>query len=74
MTRRRAIIGLALVATLVWCLLLFGIGLDDLTDRRTHPGVIFSLVVLPLVIGGACYGLWRMFGSSAGRSRQARRG
>ena len=59
MTRRRAIIGLALVATLAWCLLLFGIGLDDLTDGTTEPGVAFELVVLTIVIVGLGYWLWR---------------
>jgi hypothetical protein len=51
---------LALVATILWCLLLFGIGLGDLMNRDTHPGVIFSLVVLPLLIIGAALLLIRL--------------
>jgi len=51
---------LALVAVLVWSCLLFGIGLDDLTNDDTRPGVIFSLVVLPLVIVGAAYAVSRV--------------
>ena len=51
---------LALVAALAWSCLLFGIGLDDLTNDHTTPGVIFSLVVLPIVIGGVLYGLGRV--------------
>ncbi len=51
---------LALVAAIAWSCLLFGIGLDDLTNNDTRPGVIFSLVVLPLVIAGASYGVARL--------------
>ena len=51
---------LALVSVLAWSCLLFGIGLDDLTNDRTAPGVIFSLVVLPLFIAAALYGLGRL--------------
>ena len=52
--------GLALVAAIVWSCLLFGIGLDDLTSDHTRPGVIFSVVVLPLVILGAAYVVARL--------------
>jgi hypothetical protein len=51
---------LALVAAIAWSCLLFGIGLDDLTNSDTRPGVIFSLVVLPLVIAGALYAVARL--------------
>jgi hypothetical protein len=51
---------LALVAAIVWSCLLFGIGLDDLTNNNTRPGVIFSLVVLPVVIAGALYAVARL--------------
>lgn len=60
---RRATIGLALVAGLAWSCLLFGIGLDDLTDGRTKPGVIFSLVILPVFIGGLLYAIWHLLRS-----------
>jgi hypothetical protein len=56
---RRLTLGLALVAGIAWCLLLFGIGLDDLTDGTTEPGVAFELVVLTIVIVGLGYWLWR---------------
>lgn len=56
---RRAAIALALAAVLLWCCLLFGIGLDDLADGHTRPGVILSIVVLSLLIVGLCYGVWR---------------
>ena len=56
---RRATIALALLAALAWCCLLFGIGLDDLTDGRTKPGVIFSIVVLSAVIAGLLYAICR---------------
>lgn len=51
---------LGLVAVLAWSSLLFGIGLDDLTNARTEPGVIFSVVVLPIFIGAALYGIVRL--------------
>jgi hypothetical protein len=51
---------LALVAAIVWSCLLFGIGLDDITSNHTRPGVIFSVVVLPLVIVGALYAVARL--------------
>jgi hypothetical protein len=51
---------MALVATILRCLLLFGIGLDDLMNRHTRPGVIFSVVLLPFLIVGAAFGLVRL--------------
>ncbi len=51
---------LALVAAIVWSCLLFGIGLDDLTNDHTRPGVIFSVVALPLVIVAAAYAVARL--------------
>lgn len=56
--RRRATIAAALLAALVWCLLLFGIGLDDLTNGNTKPGVIFSIATLVVLIAGLAYALW----------------
>ena len=60
--RRRATIAIALVATLAWCLLLFGIGLDDLTDGHAKPGVIFSIVTLSLLIAALVYAVGRVIG------------
>ena len=57
---RRATIALALVAALAWCCLLFGIGLDDLTNGDTKPGVVFSIAVLTVLIGGLLYVVWRL--------------
>lgn len=57
---RRATVALALVAALVWCCLLFGIGLDDLTDGDSKPGVMFSIVVLTVLIAGLGYAIWRV--------------
>jgi hypothetical protein len=57
---RRATIGLVLLVALAWCLLLFGIGLDDLTNGRTKSGVVFSIVVLTVLIGGLIYAIWRL--------------
>lgn len=57
---RRATIAVALIAALAWCCLLFGIGLDDLTDGDSKPGVVFSIVVLTVLIGGLVYGVWRL--------------
>lgn len=57
---RRATIALALVAALAWSCLLFGIGLDDLTNDRTKPGVIFSIVTLSVLIVVLLYALWRV--------------
>jgi len=57
---RRATIALVLVAALAWSCLLFGIGLDDLTNGRTKPGVVFSIVLLAVVIGGLLYAIWRV--------------
>ena len=51
---------LALLAALGWSSLLFGIGLDDLTNDRTTPGVVFSLVLLPIVIGVAALAIGRL--------------
>jgi hypothetical protein len=47
---RSLTLALGLLAGIAWCLLLFGIGLDDLTNGRTKPGVIFSTVVLTLLL------------------------
>jgi hypothetical protein len=52
-------LALALLAALGWCLLLFGIGLDDLTNGHTKPGVIFSLAALVAFIGALLYVIWR---------------
>ncbi len=57
---RRASFALALAAALAWCGLLFGIGLDDLTDGDSKPGVIFSIVVLIALIGVLAYAVWRV--------------
>jgi len=46
---RRITLGIALLGTLAWCLLLFGVGLGDLLDGRTGPGVIFAIVVLTVL-------------------------
>jgi hypothetical protein len=59
---------LALLAVLAWTCLLFGIGLDDLTNDHTRPGVIFSVVVLPVLIGLAVYAIVRL--ARPRRSRQ----
>jgi hypothetical protein len=48
-----------LLAGLVWCLLLFGIGLDDLLDKRMTPGVILSVVLLVVLVPAFVYGIWR---------------
>jgi hypothetical protein len=64
---RRLTAALALVAVLAWTCLLFGIGLDDLTNDHTRPGVIFSVVILPILIVLAVYGLVRAL-----RPREAR--
>jgi hypothetical protein len=58
--RTRATVALGLLAALVWCLLLFGIGLDDLADDRTKAGVLISLVLLVVVIPALVYGIWRV--------------
>ena len=62
---RRLAAALALIAAIAWCCLLFGVGLDDLTDQHTQPGVIFSIVILPLCIIAATYGLWRTIWSGS---------
>jgi hypothetical protein len=59
---------LALLAVLAWTCLLFGIGLDDLTNDHTRPGVIFGVVVLPVLIGLAVYAIVRL--ARPRRSRQ----
>jgi hypothetical protein len=59
---------LALLAVLAWTCLLFGIGLDDLTNDHTRPGVIFSVVVLPILIALAVYAIVRL--ARPRRSRQ----
>jgi hypothetical protein len=58
--KRQAMIAVVLVCVLAWCCLLFGIGLDDLTNDHTKPGVIFSIAVLVLLIGGILYALYRL--------------
>ncbi len=60
MRRDRIVLVLALTVSLAWCCLLFGIGLNDLTNRETKPGVIFSTVVLVLLIGSLVYWIWRI--------------
>ncbi len=57
---RKATIVLALVAALAWSCVLFGIGLDDLTDGHTKPGVIFSIVTLTVLIAALLYVGWRL--------------
>ena len=58
--RRRGTIALALVAGLAWSCLLFGIGLDDLTNGHTKTGVIFSVVLLVIFITALLYIIWRL--------------
>jgi hypothetical protein len=53
-------VAVVLICALAWCCLLFGIGLDDLTDSRTNPGAIFSVIVLLLLIAGLLYGLYKL--------------
>lgn len=62
---------LALVAALAWSCLLFGIGLDDLTNRHTQPGVIFSVVVLPIFIGLVLFAIARLVRARNARARDA---
>ena len=46
---------------MAWSCLLLGVGLDDLANRQTHPGVVFSVVVLAiLIIGSIWMPLWRL--------------
>ena len=66
---RRLTLVIALIGLLAWCGLLFGIGLDDLTNRHTEPGVIFALVVLPFLIVCAGYALWRVMRPAVERRR-----
>lgn len=56
----RAAIALALVAALVWTCLLFGIGLDDLTDGHTKPGVIFAIVALSILMAALLFAILRL--------------
>jgi len=64
---------LALLAVLAWTCLLFGIGLDDLTNDHTRPGVIFSVVLLPILIVSALYVLIRLMRQGQdGRSTERR--
>jgi hypothetical protein len=58
---------LAVVAGLAWSCLLFGIGLDDLANGHTKPGVIFSLVTLSLFIVCLLYAIWRLLRSHLAR-------
>jgi hypothetical protein len=64
---KRLTAALALLAVLGWTCLLFGIGLDDLMDSHTRPGVIFSVVVLPILIAAAVYALVRVLRPYAAR-------
>ena len=57
---KRLTVALALLALLGWCGLLFGYGLDDLTDSRNGAGVIFWVTVLPVLMGALLYALWRV--------------
>ncbi len=57
---RKATVGLVLVAVLAWSFLLFGIGLDDLTDGHTRPGVIISVVTVSLLIAALVYAISRL--------------
>jgi membrane protein DedA with SNARE-associated domain len=57
---RRLTALLALVAALAWSCLLFGIGLSDLTNDDTKPGVIFSIVTLAILIAALLYSIWRL--------------
>jgi hypothetical protein len=57
---RRLAIAVALLATLGWCLLLFGVGLDDLLNGRSRPGVIFAIVLLAVLIAVLAYAGWRL--------------
>jgi hypothetical protein len=57
--RTRAVVALGLLTALAWCLLLFGIGLDDLTDNNTKPGAILSIALLVILIPAFLYGIWR---------------
>jgi hypothetical protein len=65
--RGRITVAVGLLAALAWSCLLFGIGLDDLTDGNTKPGVIFSLVLLAFLVAVAAYVLWRLLAPHARR-------
>jgi len=60
---RRATIALALLAAFAWSCLLFGIGLDDLSNGETRPGLIVAIVLICLVIAGLIYVMWRVVGA-----------
>lgn len=64
---RRATIGVALVAALAWTCLLFGIGLDDLTDGDTKPGVVFAIVAVALLAVGLLIAIQRLLGPHVGK-------
>jgi hypothetical protein len=66
----RATIALALVAGLAWSCLLFGIGLDDLANGHTKPGVIFSIVVLSLSIAALLFAIGRLLRSHLATRRR----
>jgi hypothetical protein len=59
-TNQRATLAVVVVCALAWCLLLFGIGLDDLTNRHTEPGLIFAVITLALAIAALLYALYRL--------------
>jgi len=65
--RGRITVAVGLLAALAWSCLLFGIGLDDLMDGNSKPGVIFSLVLLAMLLAVAAYVLWRLVAPYARR-------
>jgi len=71
MRMRNLTIALALVAVFVWCSLLFGIGLDDLANGRTEPGVIFSVSTLALLIVALVAMIWKVAVPRLKQLRQA---
>jgi membrane protein DedA with SNARE-associated domain len=70
---RRITLAIALLGTLAWCLLLFGIGLDDLQNGRTEPGIVFAVAVLAVLIAGLAYAVWRAATPLRRRDRAASR-
>ena len=56
---QRLFLALGLLVVLAWVCLLFGVGLDDLADGRTAPGVIFSMVMIPVILLALLYAIWR---------------
>jgi len=70
---RKLTIAIALLATLVWCLLLFGVGLDDLLNGRSTPGVIFAIGLLAVLIAGLVFAVWRLAPAIRQRDRAASR-